>query len=190
MKKNKKKYQKKIKEFKKKYKEWSYEIYQKINNLNIVVKLIICILVTSITIYGSNKMLDIMDEKEQAYDYSLIQELEGVVVKAYWEKDTSIDYNLRERAYIDIQLPSGEIITKSTGGTLKDKEGDKIIVYTDGEHYELSETGLASVAQDTTIYFLSACLIHILSFIVWTIMFGPKGLIIALLVIVLLFGSK
>ena len=107
---------------------------------------------------------------------------------AYFESEYHQDMGYKSRAYLDIELETGKVITIGVGGSLTEEIGDKIIVYTNGEEYALSERGVATEAQNTIWYFLPACFISIIPIIVWTIMFGSKGFWIGAIIFLLAFG--
>lgn len=163
-------------------------LLEKTDKIDAKLKVVICIIVTIVSFFGAYVLLEVMEKKENEYDKSLIYQLDGVVVDAYFESEYHQDTGYKSRAYLDIELETGDIVTIGVGGSLSEEVGDKIIVYTNGEHYALSERGVATEAQDTIWYFLSACFAGVIPIIAWTIMFGSKGFWIGAIIFLLAFG--
>lgn len=163
-------------------------LLEKTDTIDAKLKVVICIIVTIVSFFGAYVFLEVMEKKENEYDKSLIYQLDGVVVDAYFESEYHQDTGYKSRAYLDIELETGDIVTIGVGGSLSEEVGDEIIVYTNGEQYALSERGVATEAQDTIWYFLSACFAGIIPIITWTIMFGSKGFWIGAIIFLIAFG--
>ena len=114
-------------------------LLEKTNKLDVKLKVVICILATISSMLGTYLLLEAMEKKEHEYDKSLIYKLDGVVVDAYFESEYHQDIGYKSRAYLDIELETGNIITIGVGGSLSEEIGDEIVVYTNGEDYALSE---------------------------------------------------
>lgn len=117
--------------------------------------------------------------KEENYDYSQIYSINGVVTNAYFKVNDN-------SAYIDIKLETGKIVTIGIGGKLSYSKGEDIIVYTDGNHYSITEKGVANEAQNTIIIFFAICITEFFIILIWSFLFGWKGIFIGVFVAILL----
>ena len=105
-------------------------LLEKTDKIDAKLKVVICIIVTIVSFFGAYVLLEVMEKKENEYDKSLIYQLDGVVVDAYFESEYHQETGYKSRAYLDIKLETGGIVTIGVGGSLSEEVGDKIIVYT------------------------------------------------------------
>lgn len=151
----------------------------KLKNSNWKLKLFICVVITIIGLICMKLTLNDWKYKEESYDYSLIYSVNGVITNAYFRDTDSSSY------YIDIKLETGETITiELSGGELSYSEGENIIIYTDGIHYFTTQKGVANEAQHTIINFFLCCIISFFIIAIWTFLFGWKGFLIGLFVVI------
>lgn len=147
-------------------------------------KVVICIICSILAIYFSINMISDVDDIEKNYDYSNVYSLTGEIIDTYWDDDFALDkYRFTDSANIVIKLENDEVVKIDLGGELNYKEGDTVVVYTDGINYSLSEGGIALENNPISIvYFIIASLFMFLMIIVWTAAFSWKGLIIGFLI--------
>ncbi len=166
----------------------------KIKELKIVYKLLICIVVTIISIVCMQILLNNWDNKIENFDYSKVYSVNGVITEIGWNYDGYVtDYTIKTSAYMKVQLENNEIIKIELGGsTAGYTEGQSVIIYTDGTHYSTTQEGIAADVTLTIFNLLGACVIIVLALAVWIYLLGWKGFFIGLfiLIFIVLWGEE
>lgn len=162
----------------------------KIKELKTGYKLLICIVITIISMVCIQPILNNWDSKVESFDYSKIYSINGMITEVGWEHD--YDFNIRPHryhtsAYMNVRLENDETIKIGLGGsTCGYLEGESIIIYTDGTHYSTTQEGVATDAQLTIFNLLGACVIMFFALAVWIWLLGWKGFFIGLFVLVVI----
>lgn len=158
----------------------------KIKELKTGYKLLICIVVTIISIVCIQLILNNWNNKIENFDYSKVYSVNGIITKIGWDYSGADDPTVQESAYLDVKLENDETIKIELGGsTAGYTEGESIIIYTDGTHYSTTQEGVATDSQLIIFNLLGACLIMVLALVVWICFFGWKGFLIGLFVMLL-----
>lgn len=184
----------KIKELDKKI-EHNNKIKKRINKikeLKLGYKLIICIAITIIVLICSKLIINNIENKEKNFDYSKVYALNGTITKSWYEYDwPDVEYSsMRTLLYIEVSLETGETRTVEVSGSKEDYlEGDSIVLYTDGTWYETRPEAIAAIAQLSILDFLVCCCMLFLVIAVWCFLFGWKGVIVAVLIIVITYST-
>lgn len=160
----------------------------KIKELKIEYKLLICIVVTIISVICIKFILNNWDSKVESADYSKIYSIKGVITEIKWKHYYDSDFQqYQTSAYMNIRLENDETIKIGLGGSTGDYlEGESITIYTDGTHYSTTKEGVAADEQLTIFNLLGACLIIFLALAVWIWLLGLKGFLIGLFVFVVI----
>lgn len=113
------------------------------------------------------------------YDYSTIKELKATVVGI---ENTSSNGKTEK-----LKLEDGTIVNIGIGGGKEDTIGSDITVYTDGTHYELTKESIA-LSNSYSMFFHLLALIPIFLFIaVSTWLYGWKGALFSIIIIMFYF---
>ena len=157
----------------------------KLKNLNWKLRFLICIVFTIPCVICTKMLLDDMENKVENYDYSQIEEIDGIVTNAYIEESYSDGTATHSTAYLEIELENGENVKINTGTKLNHEEGDSVIVYTDGKHYGIRKESVAMDATNSFINFFVAGIVGVFMCSCWIVLMGWKSILIAFLIMVI-----
>lgn len=152
-------------------------------------KIIICIIASLFSLLCINFLINKLENIVDNYDYSKVEEKQGVIIKEYESRiyDEGSE-RFKNFEYIDIKLTSGEIVTISLGNHSEYTEGEKIIIYTNGEDYSITKEGVALDENNSVFYFIFMSLIVVAVIYIWFYLFGVKGFFIAMFLFLIVYS--
>lgn len=164
----------------------------KIKELKLGYKLIICIAITIIGLISSNLFINNIKSKEESFDYSKVYSINGIITKSWYEYDDVPDTTIsRTSLHIEVSLETGETRKIEVSGNKENYlEGDSIVLYTDGTYYSTRPEGIAFNAQLSIVDGLVACIIYGLVIGVWYLLFGWKGVFVAIFILVITYSIR
>ena len=160
----------------------------KIKELKKGYRLLICTIITIISVVCIQFILNNWDSKVENFDYSKVYSINGEITEVGWKNDYNLYlHKYHTSAYMNVKLENGETIKIGLGGSTGDySEGENIIIYTDGTHYSTTQEGVAADEQLTIFNLLGACVIMFLALAVWIWLLGWKVFLIGLFVFVII----